>query len=106
MKLSLYIFFIITVFSLHDVSGQTMELTLDQAINIAQKSSIDMFRAKNMYRMKELNHLDFLTEMKPHLRLQLTPLNYSRSIIEEYNSERMQYEPVEIQRLTSEYYRN
>ena len=103
MKHSLFILLFATLFFIQNASGQSMELTLDQAIQIAQKSSIDMFRAKNMYRVKELNHLDFLTEMKPHLVLGLTPFNYSRSIIEEYNSEKMQYEPVEIQRLTSDY---
>lgn len=83
--------------------AQKIKLTLDQAIGEAQKESLDIFRSRNMYRVKELNHQDFLVELRPHLNLQLTPLDYNRSIVEEYNSELMKYEPVEIQRLTSQY---
>lgn len=80
-----------------------MEFSLEQTVERAQKSSFDMFRAKNMYRVSELDYRDFQSDLKPRLNLQLTPLNYTRSITEEYNSELMNYEPVEIQRITSQY---
>lgn len=83
--------------------SQPLEFSLEQAVQRAQKNSFDMFRARTMYRVSELDYRDFQTELKPHLSLQLTPLNYNRSITEEYNSELMKYEPVEIQRITSQY---
>ncbi len=83
--------------------AQQIELDLQQTIEKANKNSLEIFRARNMYLVNELNYQDFLVELRPHLNLQLTPLNYTRSITEVYNSELMKYEPVEIQRLTSQY---
>ena len=103
MRIRFCILCLLFVVYTENILGQTMELSLGQTIEIAQKSSFDMFRAKNMYLTKELDYQDFLTELKPHLNLQLTPINYNRSIVEEYNSELMKYQPVEIQRLTSQY---
>lgn len=94
---------ILSVFTVEYVFAQPIEFSLEQTIEKAQKASLDNFRAKYMYRAKELNYLDFMMERRPRLGFQLTPFNYTRSIVEEYNSERMQYEPVEIQRLTSQY---
>lgn len=86
--------------------AQPLSLSLEEAITIAQQSSLDMFRYKNMYRQKVLNFEDFRMALRPQLNLALTPMNYNRSIVEEYNSELGKYEPVEIQRITSQYQLN
>lgn len=85
------------------LSAQTTQLTLQQTIDRAQKSSFEIFKAKNLYLNEELDFADFKMGLRPQLDLQITPINYSRSITEVYNSELMKYEPVEIQRLTSTY---
>ena len=83
--------------------AQTVQLSLDETIALAQEKSLDAFRAKNMYQIKELYFQDFLNGQKPHLNLRLTPVDYNRSINEVYNSVLKKYEPVEIQRLVSSY---
>lgn len=85
------------------VSAQQTSLTLFQVIEMAQKESFDAFRAKNMYRIQEVNYNEFLNELKPRASLNMTPINYTRSIQETYNSTLKRYEPVEIQQLTSQY---
>lgn len=85
------------------VMSQTIQLSLPETISLAQQQSLDAFRAKNMYQVKELNYQDFQSEQRPHLRLRLTPVDYNRSITEVYNSILKKYEPQEIQRLVSSY---
>ncbi len=99
------IFLLITVvvFQLEVASAQQTSFTLPQVIEIAQEGSFDAFRAKNMYRLQEVNYKEFLNELKPRANLNVTPLNYTRSIQETYNSTLKRYEPVEIQQLTSQY---
>lgn len=94
---------VLSLFSIGFAPAQTVELTLKNTIDKAQETSLDIFRAQYMYLVREMDHQDFLSELKPRLNLQFVPFNYNRSIVEEYNSELMKYDPVEIQRLTSQY---
>lgn len=98
-----YLFVLFLILSITNSNGQLIQLSLDQTIELAQKSSLDIFRAKNMYQVRELNYQDYRMELNPHINLRLTPIDYSRSIVEEYNSDLNKYQPVEIQRLTSDY---
>ena len=98
-----YMLILILVCTFENANGQSIKLSLDQTIKMAQEFSLDIFRAKNMYQIKELNYQDYMVELNPHMNFRLTPVDYSRSIIEEYNSDLKKYESVEIQRLTSDY---
>ena len=99
------VFLLITVviLMLEVASAQQTSFTLPQVIKMAQKKSFDAFRAENMYRQQEVNYKEFLNELKPRANLNVTPLNYTRSIQEIYNSTLKRYEQVEIKQLTSQY---
>ncbi|TKG94497.1 TolC family protein [Puteibacter caeruleilacunae] len=97
------IFFLLLMIGCSEISAQSLELTLQHTINMANEQSLDAFRARYMLRIKSLEYDDFKTALLPKLSLGLTPVNYTRSITEVYNYNDQKYESVEIQRLTSQY---
>jgi outer membrane protein TolC len=57
----------------------TLDLSLDQAIELAQKQSIESFRSKNMYLSKYWEFRSYKASRLPGLVLRGTPLSYNES---------------------------
>ena len=83
------------------ISAQKLNLTLEKAIEIAQKQSFSAFLSKNTFLVQELNYESFKKMLYPTMSLQLTPLTYDRSISEKWDSEEELYKPTETQWVTS-----
>ncbi|MCL3781506.1 TolC family protein [Prolixibacteraceae bacterium JC049] len=98
-----YFIAILFVFLVFDIRAQHHLLTLEHSIELAQEQSLDAFRARYMFRVKQLDYKDFQTYLLPNVSLNLTPVSYNRSIVEVYNSTTKRYESVEVQRLNSNY---
>jgi outer membrane protein TolC len=62
-----------------------IELTLEQAIDLARKQSIESFRSKNMYLSRYWQFRSYRAEKLPILGLNSTPINYDRSAALRYN---------------------
>lgn len=84
-----------------NLSAQQIDLTLDEAIELAREKSFEAFRAKNMYLDKALSYENYLKLLYPKATLSITPSNYNRSIEEQWDSDEEQLIPYEQQRLTS-----
>ncbi len=82
--------------------SQSIQLTLQQTIDLAQKESFAAFKAKNMFKVKSLDFKDYKSDFKPHISLSLTPVNYRRNMTEVWNNDLKRYESVENQRMTSD----
>ncbi|MDR0428322.1 MAG: TolC family protein [Dysgonamonadaceae bacterium] len=66
---------------------KTIELTLDKTIEIASDSSLQAFKAKNIYQSSYWEFLSYKAARLPSLNLRMTPFQYSRHITSRYNSE-------------------
>ncbi|MDA3880714.1 MAG: TolC family protein [Prolixibacteraceae bacterium] len=82
-------------------NAQNINLSLEEAINMARQKSFESFRAKNLYLDKALNYQSYLKSLYPKVNLSLSPADYSRSIQERWDSESGRYKPYDIQSLTS-----
>ncbi len=82
------ILFIISTTSLYNLSAQKEEIklnmTLEQAIEIASEQSILSFKQKHMYLAKYWEFRSYKAEKLPLLGLSSTPINYRRTISSEY----------------------
>lgn len=78
---SILILFPLTLYS------QKVNLTLQRAISIANDSSLQAFRVKNMYQSYYWQYRSFKAERLPSLSLQLTPASYNRYIRQRYDSQ-------------------
>lgn len=67
--------------------GKSMELTLDQVIEIAGKQSLDAFINKNMYLRNYWEYRFFKADRRPLLSLSATPIDYYNSVSKQYNYE-------------------
>ncbi|MFV0345440.1 MAG: TolC family protein [Bacteroidales bacterium] len=67
--------------------GKSMELTLDQVIEIAGKQSLDAFINKNMYLRNYWEYRFFKADRRPLLSLSTTPIDYYNSVSKQYNYE-------------------
>jgi outer membrane protein TolC len=65
----------------------TIHLTLDQVIETANKNSLDAFRAKNMYLARYWEYKSFRAKQLPSLDLNLTPLDFRRTMTKRYDYE-------------------
>lgn len=82
--------------------SQTAEkLTLDDAIAIAQDSSLRVFIDRNEYLRDYWDYRTYQAEFLPTLRLQATPFNYERAVREVYNSQDEEYQFIQNERLNS-----
>lgn len=68
-------------------SQDTIYLNLDDAIKLAQDSSIMAFKAKNMLLIRKLNYINHLSQTRPSLNLSTTPLDYHSSFTKRYDYE-------------------
>jgi outer membrane protein TolC len=82
--------------------SQNIKLTLKEVIDIAQTESYAAFNAKYLYRVEQLDFLDYRSDLMPHADLSLTPVYYRRYMTEVYNYDNLRYESVETQGLTSD----
>lgn len=67
------------------VSGQTV-LTLQDAVRIANDSSLTAFRSRNLYLAGYWDYRSYMAQKKPTLTLNSTVIDYNRSLIKRYNS--------------------
>ncbi len=75
--------------------GETMDMTLDEVIELASQNSIDAFRIKNMYRASYWEYRYFRADRLPSLTLQATPLDFNHYRSKEYNFETNEEEYVQ-----------
>jgi outer membrane protein TolC len=66
--------------------AQTEELTLSRTIEIAADSSLQAFRAKNLYQASFWEFHSFKAARLPSLKLTMTPIQYYRDITRRYDS--------------------
>lgn len=84
-KRSLYI--LICLIMAHSIYSQTKKLTLQQSIAIATDSSLQAFRAKNLYRSSYWEYKSYKAARLPALTLSMTPIRFNRDIVSRYDSE-------------------
>jgi outer membrane protein TolC len=85
-KIVFYIVFCVQCFAFI-AEAQQMELTLTRAIEIAGDSSLQSFRAKNLYLASYWGYRSFRAARLPSLNLSMTPLQYYRDITRRYDSQ-------------------
>ena len=68
-------------------NAASVTLSLEQTISLASDSSLEAFRAKNLYMASYWEYIKFKAERLPSLTLNLTPGEYNRTIIRRYDSE-------------------
>lgn len=85
---SLKISFVLTMMlvSTH-LFSQENKLDLQQCISIATDSSLQAFRARNIYRASYWEYKSYKAARLPALSLQMTPIRYNRDIVSRYDSE-------------------
>ena len=78
-----------------------VELTLEEAIAIAQDSSLRAFIEKNEYLSDYWDFRTYQADYLPTLRLEASPFNYERAVREEYNSQEEEYQFIQNESLNS-----
>jgi outer membrane protein TolC len=69
------------------LAQQKMTLTLQQAIMMANDSSLSVLRAQNNYLTSYWAYRTFKAERRPSLTMDFTPISYNRYITKRYDSE-------------------
>lgn len=69
-------------------NSQTVTLNLNQSIEIASDSSLQAFRAKNLYMANYWEYRSFQAGRLPSLSLRTTPIQYRRDFTQRYDSEK------------------
>jgi outer membrane protein TolC len=86
MKNKLYFYFFISFCTITGYS-QTIKLDLSHSIEIATDSSLQAFRAKNLYMANYWEYRSFKAGRLPSLSLRTTPIQYQRDFTRRYDSE-------------------
>ena len=97
------ILIICNLISMQNVSAQRLTLTLNEVIDLAKLNSFEAYRAKNIFISKAIDYKAGLRSFYPKLTLSLTPAEYSRYILEQWDSEGGKYKPYDIQSLYSNF---
>jgi outer membrane protein TolC len=101
----LIIISILPLFFMNIASAQQnnlkVELTLEEAITIAQDSSLRAFIDKNSFLSDYWDFRTYQASFLPTLSLETTPFNYERSIREVYNSQDDEYQFIQSKKLNS-----
>ncbi len=63
----------------------TIVMTLNDVMQIAEDQSLDAFRAKNMYLSGYWDFRAYKAGLKPNLSLNLTPISYTQSLTKRYD---------------------
>ena len=69
-----------------EIKGQVKVLTLEQTITIANESSLEAFRSKNLYLTGYWAYRSYRAERLPSLTFNMTPAQYYRDIVRRYDS--------------------
>ena len=80
-----FIFYLLTFNS--QLLSQPLELSLSRTIEIASDSSLQAFMAQNRYEASYWEFVTYRAARLPSLNLSTMPLQYSRSIIQRYDSQ-------------------
>lgn len=70
-----------------EISAQSTTLTLQEAIEIANDSSLQALRVKNLYQSSYWEFISYKAARLPSLSLDLTPASYNRYIRQRYDSQ-------------------
>ena len=84
-KLSLILLF--SLGALSAFAQQRITLDLQQTIALANDSSLEAFRTKNMYLAGYWEYRTYKANRLPSLTLNMTPAQYNRDITKRYDSE-------------------
>ena len=85
-KIKLLVFsFYLLVFSSFNISAQSIELTLNQTIEIATAGSLQAFKAKNLYLSSYWEFRSFKASRLPTISFQFSPMQYTNSITQRYD---------------------
>ncbi len=92
-----------TVMAQYEVLPQStmVQMTLNDAIDLALKQSLYSFRAKNMYLARYWEYRSYKATKLPALWLNATPFSYSQSVSSEYDFNTGDYKFVPYERLSS-----
>lgn len=72
--------------------AQKKKITLDEAINLAAKQSIEAFRQKNMYLARYWDYRYYKADLLPSLTLTSKPLEFNRSVSRFFIPSKDEYE--------------
>ena len=89
--------FFITRVESQSAERVTLDLTLEQTIELAHKQSLSSFRAKNMYLSSYWEFRSFKADRLPSLSLSSNPIDFNRSVESDYLGKDFE----EVNRLTS-----
>jgi outer membrane protein TolC len=71
----------------YNTQNDKQKITLDDIISIASKSSLDVFKAKQQYRVSYWQFRSFNASVLPKVTLEVEPLTYNKSIVKRYDSD-------------------
>ena len=63
----------------------TLRLTLEDVMRLAQEQSLEAYRAKNMYLVGYWNYRNYKAQLLPNVSLDLQPISYYRTITKRYD---------------------
>lgn len=98
------IFFLLLLVTLGKFSyaqNKTMSLTLDEAIDLASRQSLDAFRQQNMYLSSYWEFTYYKSDRLPQLSIGANPLSYNNSIRQDYVPETQNYQYTQQKNITS-----
>ncbi len=91
---NIVIFLILILACKLQAQKDTMQLTLEKAVQLANDSSLQAFRSKNLYLASYWGYNNYLAQKKPSVTLNTTPASYNRSITSQYVDSTYRYIPL------------
>ena len=71
---------------INSIQGQKLKkISLEETLQLANKNSLDAFKAKREYAINYWRYKSFKAKFLPRLDLNLQPFNYNRSLVKRYN---------------------
>ena len=67
------------------IEGQKLKIELKEVLNLANKGSLDAFRAKRQYAIDYWEYKSFKTQFLPRVDLNVLPLTYNRSLVQRFD---------------------
>ena len=86
---------------LMSAATSNVQMTLDDAIDLAMEQSLYSFRAKNMYLARYWEYRSYKATKLPSLWLNTTPFSFNQSVTSEYDFDTGDYKFVPVERLSS-----
>jgi outer membrane protein TolC len=82
-----FLIILILTFSVNIKAQDSLFLSLDKALEIAEKSSLDAFRNKNMYQASYWAFRSYRASRLPVLDLNFRPVDFRRTTVKRYDSQ-------------------